>query len=46
MHVFRWNQFHIFSESGNGNMRTWSYRTGTCERCLQGHTGTVYYKER
>ena len=23
-------------------MRIWNYRTGTCERCLQGHTGTVW----
>ena len=32
----------IISGSGDGSVRIWNYRTGTCERCLQGHTGTVW----
>jgi F-box/WD-40 domain protein 7 len=32
----------IITGSGDSSVRIWNYRTGNCERCLQGHTGTVW----
>ena len=37
MFEFLWDNF-IISGSGDGSMRIWNYRTGTCERCLYAGT--------